>query len=492
MIKTSSTHPLQIAAIATGEGKGRIGVTFCPGKKQLSSFGNHWDRDLQADVAEIAAWGAVAVLSLVEKHEMKAMQVEKLGSVVTDHHMAWFHLPIEDVSVPDIFFENGWPQVSRALHGCLDAGFDVVIHCKGGLGRAGTIAARLLVETGVSPDEAIARVRSVRPGAIETRAQEANVKAVKPLSQQQLQQQPSEDLAAVGSRAAAAMLGLAMGDAVGTTLEFSSRKSKPVLFDMVGGGPFRLQAGEWTDDTSMSLALVDSLLTGAIDEQDMLARFYDWYRNGAYSCTGECFDIGITTRNALIHWNASKDPHSGPTAPNTAGNGSLMRLAPVAVRYWNDRDKLRDAAARQSRTTHGAPEAVDACVAYAEILADAIAGKPVAQVLAPRGGQWAGDVGRVLAGSWRGMSRRDVRSSGYVIHSLEASLWAVGRATGFEQAVLYAANLGDDADTTAAITGQLAGAIYGIEGLPDGWLDKLAWRDQIFAKASALFKASIE
>ncbi|WP_206338527.1 ADP-ribosylglycohydrolase family protein [Antarcticimicrobium sediminis] len=147
--------------------------------------------------------------------------------------------------------------------------------------------------------------------------------------------------------------------------------------------------------------------------------------------------------------------------------------------HWRNRALLRDVAARQSRTTHGAAEAVDACVAFAEALSDAIEGAKRSEVLRDRIEPLAGAIGPIMAGSWRGMHRRDVRSSGYVAHSLEASLWSVGRAGDFKEAVLLAANLGDDADTTAAITGQLAGALYGASGIPDTWQTKVAWSSRI-------------
>ena len=165
-----------------------------------------------------------------------------------------------------------------------------------------------------------------------------------------------------------------------------------------------------------------------------------------------------------------------------------MRLAPVAIRYWRDRAALRDLAARQSKTTHGAPEAVDACVAYAEVLADAIEGRPRSEVLRNRSEPYAGTIAPIMAGSWRGKQRKDIRASGYVAHSLEASLWSVGRTGSFEDAVLLAANLGEDADTTAAITGQLVGALYGAAGIPQRWLDKLAWGTRIRAMADGTFR----
>jgi len=210
-----------------------------------------------------------------------------------------------------------------------------------------------------------------------------------------------------------------------------------------------------------------------------MQRFVAWHERGEYACTGSCFDIGIATRAALQRFKQTGDPVAGSTDPMSAGNGSLMRLAPAAIRHWQDRAKLRDVAARQSRTTHGAPEAVDACIAFAEVLADAIAGYPRSQVLRVRDYPYAGQIGAIMAGSWRGKRRSEIRSSGYVAHSLEAALWCVGRTTCFADAVLLAANLGDDADTTAAITGQLAGALYGAGGIPDKWLEKLGWREKI-------------
>ena len=163
-----------------------------------------------------------------------------------------------------------------------------------------------------------------------------------------------------------------------------------------------------------------------------------------------------------------------------------MRLAPVAIRFRDDRAALRDAAARQSKTTHAAPEAVDACVLYAEMMADAINGARRSEVLKDRPGPWACKIDTINRGSGRGLGRASVNASGYVAHSLEAALWATGRTARFDRAVLHAANLGQDADTTAAIAGQLAGALAGESGIRVDWLAKLAWRVRLTAAADAL------
>src|SRR5215813_4145645 len=139
-------------------------------------------------------------------------------------------------------------------------------------------------------------------------------------------------------RACGCLLGLAVGDAIGTTLEFRSRDAYAPLTDMIGGGPFDLAPGEWTDDTSMALCLADSLINyGDLDETDLMQRFVRWWRNGANSANGYCFDIGFTTRAALSEFERSGNPRAGSENPNTAGNGSLMRLAPVAIRHHGDR-----------------------------------------------------------------------------------------------------------------------------------------------------------
>jgi ADP-ribosyl-[dinitrogen reductase] hydrolase len=485
-MRTSQTHPLQIAEVQASDSHGLIGITFCPGKQQVAAYTGDWARDLATDLDAIAVWNAAAVVTLVEEHELASLGVAALGEGVRERHMVWHHLPIRDVGTPGEAFEDAWARVGESLRGMLRSGANVLVHCKGGLGRAGLVAARLLVELGMAPDEAVRQVRAVRPGAIETAAQLSHVRARSVIEEAM----PDATQGGLADRAMGAMLGLAIGDAIGTTLEFTARDSHPRLTDMIGGGPFRLKPGEWTDDTATALALAGSLKADPLlDEADLMQRFVRWQKQGEYSCTGTCFDIGVTTRQALARFKQTGDPLAGSTDPRSAGNGSLMRLAPVAIRHWNDPATLRDVAARQSRTTHAAPEAVEACIAFAEVLADAIAGRPRSEVLRARHAAWAGAIAPIMAGSWRGKHRDAVRSSGYVAHSLEAALWCTACTGTFSDAVLLAANLGDDADTTAAITGQLAGALYGALAIPPAWTDQLAWSERLTQAAMALLMA---
>ncbi|WP_298441546.1 ADP-ribosylglycohydrolase family protein [uncultured Ferrimonas sp.] len=299
-------------------------------------------------------------------------------------------------------------------------------------------------------------------------------------------------------KARGCLLGLALGDALGTTLEFKAKGSFTPILDMMGGGPFNLRAGQWTDDTSMALCLADSLLaTGYNDPIDQNARYLRWYRHGENSVTGHCFDIGNTVRAALHRFERSGDGFCGSRDPFSAGNGSLMRLAPVVLAYCHpfDHQLLWQMAADSSRTTHSEALTVSAC----QVMASAIA---VALTL-PSGdknqwlSQWreqlqplpvAPKLKPLLAGSFIDKTEAEIVGSGYVLASLEAALWAFWHSDNFEQGALLAANLGDDADTTAAIFGQLAGAFYGLDGLPQHWLDKLAWRQQIEQRAQALWQ----
>jgi ADP-ribosyl-[dinitrogen reductase] hydrolase len=358
-MKTSVTDPLQIAAVAPPGVAGVIGVTLCPGKKDPS---RDWDRDLDIDLTAIRRWGAQVVVTLVEQHELELLEVKSLPEAVARHGMKWVHLPIRDVSVPDQNFEAKWVVTGPELRNLVRHGGSILIHCRGGLGRTGTIAARLLVELGIDAQSAIDTVRRVRPGVIETRAQEMHVRSCRRVLDAPKETRISDDGAT--DRALGCLLGLAVGDAIGTTLEFSRRDEHPPLTDMIGGGPFRLRPGEWTDDTSMALCLADSLIAcGRLDQRDL------------------CFDIGITTRQALQRFLDTGDPIAGSTDPHTAGNGSIMRLGPVALRWADDPEQAMSAARAQSVTTHGAPAAVEGCALLAEILVEAIATGDKASVL---------------------------------------------------------------------------------------------------------------
>jgi len=297
-------------------------------------------------------------------------------------------------------------------------------------------------------------------------------------------------------RRAGALWGLAVGDALGAPIEFQ----RPGTFEPVtgyrAGGAHGLEPGQWTDDTSMALALADSIAEVGWDLNDQMRRYVAWWREGKYSCTGRCFDIGMTTQAALRRFCQSGDARSsGSPDEYASGNGSIMRLAPVPIKYAdlypNDVEELARLAAESSLTTHASQQCLSACRYMAVLLAALMHGEPRQKVLAP---DWemlrrleAAEplhpaVREVAAGSFLRKEPPQIVGSGYVVRSLEAALWALHRAESFRDAVLAAVNLGDDADTTGAVCGQLAGACWGRSAIPAEWLQGLA-RSELIAEA---------
>ncbi|MFT7461619.1 MAG: ADP-ribosyl-[dinitrogen reductase] hydrolase, partial [Planctomycetota bacterium] len=284
------------------------------------------------------------------------------------------------------------------------------------------------------------------------------------------------------------LLGLATGDALGTTLEFKRQGSFRPITDMIGGGPFGLDPGQWTDDTSMALCLGMSILKKqGFDTADQMQRYQRWKNDGYLSSTGHCFDIGNTVGAALSRFEQSGNPVSGSTDPSTAGNGSLMRLAPIPMAYFFQPLQAINYAGEMSKTTHGATEAVDACRFYTGLIIGALNGIPKGQLLTPlfhpstkswQSGSLIEKINEVAGGSYLDKSPPEIRGTGYVVQSLEASLWAFANTDNFKDGALAAVNLGDDADTTGAIYGQLAGAHYGYSSIPESWRNKL--HDQLF------------
>jgi ADP-ribosylglycohydrolase len=293
------------------------------------------------------------------------------------------------------------------------------------------------------------------------------------------------------------LIGLAVGDALGTTLEFKSPGSFKPIKDMVGGGPFGLKPGEWTDDTSMALCLAESLIEcKGFDPQDQMRRYLKWYREGYLSSNGRCFDIGNTVRQALTRFERTGDPFSGSTDPQSAGNGSIMRLAPVPMFYVNSLLQAIEKSGESSRTTHGAVAAVDACRYLGALIVGALNGTPKEELLAdhysPVPGYWSQkplvtEIDEIASGSFKRREPPEIQGTGYVVKSLEAALWAFYKSKTFDEECLLAVNLGDDADTTGAVYGQLAGACYGLEAIPRSWRDKLVQGELILSMAEKIF-----
>ncbi len=278
-----------------------------------------------------------------------------------------------------------------------------------------------------------------------------------------------------------ALVGLAVGDAVGTTLEFKPRGTFNPISDMEGGGPFRLRKGEWTDDTSMALCLANSLLTKkGFDPEDQMNRYCNWWRVGYMSSTGDCFDIGGTVMNALDKYIEHSDPFSGSTDEDSAGNGSLMRLAPIPIFYASNLDLAVKYAGESSRTTHGTAECIDSCRLFASLIIEAYTARSKEDIFKQCDYEaYAPKVIDIANRTFLSKRYEELTGSGYVIESLESALWCFVNSESFEEAILLSANIGNDADTTAAICGQIAGAYYGFSGIPEKWSSAIVMANEI-------------
>ena len=301
------------------------------------------------------------------------------------------------------------------------------------------------------------------------------------------------------SRARGALVGLAVGDALGTTNEFQPAGSFEPITDMVGGGVFDLEPGQWTDDTSMALCLADSLLAqGRYDSFDVMERYDRWRKDGYRSSTGTCFDIGNQVMRSL--WDFEVNQRVPRTAQRTtsAGNGAIMRLAPVVIAGFEHREirEIVATAGLSARETHYSVEAEAATEVFAALLVGALLGWAPEHIInvgwASTGPAFDEMAARVISTDPAERAAWEKDTSGYIVHGLRLAVHGLLDFGSFDEAVLAIANMGGDADTNAAIYGQLGGAHFGVEAIPASWRSTLYQGDEIDALARALVGLRLE
>lgn len=262
------------------------------------------------------------------------------------------------------------------------------------------------------------------------------------------------------SRYLGSMLGLAVGDALGAPVEFSERGSFPPVLEMASGGPFNLQKGQWTDDTSLALCLGMSLVEKkGFDPFDQIERYLKWFREGYMSCTGNCFDIGNTTKAALLRYEENKVIYAG-SVDDPPTNGSLMRLAPIPLFYFRSLDETIKYAALSSKVTHAPINCIKSCEDLALFIHRALAGKSKKEIFEDSTIDFT-------------KTYEQISGKGDATLCLEGAMWCFYHSKNFDEGVKLAVNLGDDTDTTAAVFGQVAGSFYGVEGIPESMLNDL-------------------
>lgn len=293
----------------------------------------------------------------------------------------------------------------------------------------------------------------------------------------------------------AALFGVAVGDALGVPVEFKSRQTiriNPVT-DMIGYGTYNLPAGTWSDDSSLSFCLAEAL-TQEFDLKVIGQYFVKWYYENYWTPHGNVFDIGIATRQAISRLaNGEKPELAGGFEESDNGNGSLMRILPLLFHLLdkpiNDR---YDITKQVSSLTHGHIRSVIACFYYLEFARQLFAGKDKFEIYDNLQTEVSNHLtnhainpqeislfDKLLKKEIHTLQEDEIQSSGYVLHTLEASIWCLLTTDNYKEAVLKAVNLGSDTDTTGAVTGGLAGLLYGFKNIPEKWLKKIARYDDI-------------
>ena len=300
--------------------------------------------------------------------------------------------------------------------------------------------------------------------------------------------QPDIAVTTYDVRAWGALVGLAIGDALGAPVEFQRRGSFEPVTDMMSGGYFRLPAGAWTDDTAQAICLANSLLENPdFSAGDFLDRLWGWMERGENTSTGIAIGVGQNTLRVMGNYRRTGALVAPRMPGKSDGNGALMRLAPVASMHWRDSVKACQIASAQSRATHHSDLSAACCELLAAILSGLIAGQSWDEAIdLATGFSWPEAVTDIARGGWRGKPAEDISSTGFVVHTLEAAIWSVGTTDSFEAALVRAVNLGDDADTVGAVAGQIAGARYGLGSIPERWLSSLAKADDLSSLAGRL------
>ena len=509
--KTSLTHPLKIDAMPCGGGL--LGMTLCPGKQAESYFGGQWERDLALDMGVIVEWGASTLVSLMEEHEFLAFGVQELGDVAEEAGLEWHCLPIRDVHAPDERFERLWAYSGHVLRGKLAAGERIVLHCRGGFGRTGTIAARLLIECGVGPREVLPRVRAARKGTVETDDQEAYVLRQRAVS--------SNDRY-YADRALGCLLGGAVGDALGYAVEFSSLPAIRERFDPLGiQQPALNAAGKAvvSDDTQMTLftaaGLIESLgRNGSVTQSDALdavrSATLNWYAMqmggqgggllGGYPVLGENRDRGTTCESGCA-LGATGTPENPINNSNTCGG--VMRVAPVGLWLGLRDEEAFELAARCAAQTHGHPSGYLSAGALASIVRNLLGGlgpDRCAEQSIEIARNWRGasetvaaiEHARALAGQRLADHAEAVAQlgKGWVgEEALAIGLYSALVASDFVDAVRIGSNHGGDSDSTASIAGQIYGAWKGLAGIPNAWIRRLDTLDPLLDVAGRIIAA---
>jgi ADP-ribosylglycohydrolase len=512
MIKTSINNPLRIDGVEIPSSKGLIGMTICPGKKDVDSYSGDHDRDLGADLAVIESWGAEILVSLIQPQEYALLGVESMPDRIPAG-MLHLLLPIPDYSTPDAWWEKQWIKERRYIHAVLRRGGKVCIHCKGGLGRSGLVAARILVESGIHPSAAIKIVRKARPGAVETKEQEGFVESLSPIWH-------------LHDRFRGCLLAGAAGDALGATVEFMSREAILNTFGVSGIRDFIKNQygspGKVTDDTQMTLFSAEGLIRAEVRSrlrglpsyvQCIGSAYLRWLHTQGYSSKSEelRLDGWLLSHRDLLH---ARGPGStclralqdakGFGVPEKARNdskgcGGVMRAAPFGLFAFTlpetqagRREFAFTMGCNSAMLTHGHPSGYLSAGALALMVLELVSGRTMPEALAIamlhlQGHEGSEELIEILE---KAKTLADSKEPADVClahlglgwvgeEALAIAVFCALRAPTLEEGIIMAVNIEGDSDSTGSIAGNLLGAWHGLVAIPDRWASKLELNNTI-------------
>ncbi len=422
--------------------------------------------------------------------------------------VTYLRKPIRDHGLPELAAHT--VEILDEIDAALAAGRRIYLHCRAGIGRTNLVVGCWLARHGAQGDAALDRLNELWstsgraqdwPAVPETDAQVEYVRAWRESAQPRTSSGDTAIATALRERYRGLLLGLAAGDACGQPLALRRPGSFTPVGDLVGGGPFDLPRGAWSDETAMALCLAESLVeTDSVDASDQVARYVRWQRSGHLSSTGSCIGISAATARALAHAQWTGLAHAGSHDPANPSKEPLARIGPVVMLLVADPVEAIEAAVDAARVTHQAPVTLDAVRYFAALLCGALLGASRTELtqpmFSPVEGYWERrplrrEVAEVARGSWSDKAPPRIFGGGHAVEALEAVLWAFQRGSTLRETVLAAVNLGGDADTSGAMAGQLAGAHHGAAALPPGWRSALAGAGRIEAFADALLERAL-
>jgi ADP-ribosylglycohydrolase len=445
--------------------------------------------DVTGQIAWLSHIGVRRIIDLTSHDD----QLPRYTDVLATHAPRIQHqqFPIIDGSLPS---EVQMVAILKAIDDAIADGEGVYIHCWGGFGRTGMVVACWYKRHEVSGGAALKRLQQMRYAIKSSRpSPDYSVQVGFVMRWQEPDARSAAEWLRWRSRFRGAMLGAAVGDAMGVTNEMIDRSHALPLTQLVGGGICDIVPGGWTDDTAMLLCVSESLVTKhGFDAHDQMDRFVRWWRYGYMTCAGRTYDVGNTTRLALFSYIQTGDPFSGVHSSHSAGNGALSRVAPIGLYYVVQPDMIDQMSSYSSMLTHATVHSIDACRYVAWLIAQFASGvsKHDALTMPWPYSPLCDDIARITAGVYRHRDITQLDASSYVVDMLEIVLWALYTYDDFGSGLSALSSAGGFTTTSCTIYGALAGALYGDTAIPAQWCESLVQRDKIEWFAEELLRVA--